>query len=96
MKESSEYLYNDKFEIHNGYLTILHIQAKNNTMFIQDGLITSSENLHLHKTNKKMAIILIINTFRTLEINQRLATVIKNWYGIAIRIDIAKEIDLRI
>ena len=35
-----------------------------------------------------MAIILIINTFRTLEINQRLATVIKNWYGIAIRIDI--------
>lgn len=53
MKESSEYLYNDKFEIHNGYLTILHIQAKNNTMFIQDGLITSSENLHLHKTNKK-------------------------------------------
>lgn len=61
-------------------------------MFIQDGLTTSSENLHLQKTNnKKKAIILIVNTFRTLEINQRLATVIKNWYGIAIRIDIVVQ-----
>lgn len=35
-----------------------------------------------------MAKILIIHVFRILEINQKLATVIKKWNGICIRIDI--------
>lgn len=92
MKESSECLYNDKFEIHNGYLTILHIQAKNNICSSKMGLQQALKICISKKpTTKKKAIILIVNTFRTLEINQRLATVIKNWYGIAIRIDIVVQ-----
>ena len=88
-RERNEYSYND--EVWNTQWLLnnfAHICKNEHKLVIhENGSIMTSQNLHLQKSNKKMAKIFIINTLRTLEINQRLATVIKNEYGIAIRID---------
>lgn len=70
-KEKSRILLQQKFEIQSEYLTILHIYAKNNKLIIHENRsIMISESLHLRKSNKKMAKILLTTIFRTVEIHQ--------------------------